>query len=85
MEARIPRLIEREKIRYGKEAIEKGGVRHNAFRKFIEWASQYDSGGMNIRSRAMHDAWLSNLKCPVLRLEGDLTVEEMVKAIKDLL
>lgn len=56
MEIRIPRLIEREKKRYGKEAIEAGGERHNAIKEFIEWASQYDSGGMDIRSRAMHNA-----------------------------
>lgn len=85
MEVRILRLIEREQIRYGKEAIEKGGARHSSFKEFIEWASQYDSGGMEIRSKVMHKAWLSSLECPVLRLEGDMTVDERVNAIKDLL
>lgn len=84
-EIRIPRLIEREKLRYGKEAIEEGGAMHNSIKEFIEWASQYDSGGMDMRSKAMHNAWLSSLECPVLRLKGDLTVNQRVNAIKDLL
>lgn len=78
---RIARLIEREKQRYGGAAIEKGGSRHEATGKFIEWASKYDEGGMEIRSKTMHKAWLSKLSCPVLYLEGDLSVEERVSAV----
>lgn len=37
-------------------------------------------GGMNIRSKALHEKWMEKLMCPIIRLEGDLTVEERVKA-----
>jgi hypothetical protein len=43
--------------------------------EFIEWAGRYDSGGPEMRSRAMHEAWLATLPCPVVRLEGDLSVD----------
>ncbi|MEF2965324.1 AAA family ATPase [Paenibacillus sp. M1] len=69
-EERIRRLLAREASRYGKE-IEPGGGRHEAHQVFIDWASRYDRGGMEIRSRTLHEAWLSELRCPVLRLEGD--------------
>lgn len=81
MEIRINRLIQRETERYGKEAISKGGKMHGASNAFIEWASQYDTGGMEIRSRLMHDKWMEKLQYPVVKLEGDLTVEERVRVV----
>jgi adenylate kinase family enzyme len=79
-DVRIKRLIEREKQRYG-EDIEPGGNKYNQFLEFIEWASKYDEGDVNIRSKALHEEWLSSLKCPIVRLEGDLSVQERVKKI----
>lgn len=72
-EIRIERLMERQ--RYGKE-IEKEGKMYQIHKEFVEWASQYDEAGTNMRSKTLHDIWLSNLTCPVLRIEGDNTVEE---------
>jgi adenylate kinase family enzyme len=83
MEIRINRLMEREAKRYGQEAVGVGGKMYETSKAFIEWASQYDTGGMEIRSRVLHEKWLDGLKCPVLRQEGDLTVEERVEAIVD--
>lgn len=33
---------------------------------------RYDTGGLDIRSRALHEAWLAAVPCPVIRLEEDL-------------
>jgi uridine kinase len=44
--------------------------------EFLEWAAGYDTGPPYGRSLAKHTAWLSKRSCPVLRLEGDLTVDE---------
>lgn len=73
---RMKRLMERETRRYGLETIQKGGRNYDATKAFMEWNLQYDTGGMEIRSRTLHEAWLSNLTCSVLRLEGDLTIKE---------
>jgi adenylate kinase family enzyme len=81
---RLSRLIERERERYGKE-IEVGGAMHEAHLVFIDWASQYDKGDMNIRSRVMHEEWLGNLSCPVLRLEGDISLEEKIQKVLEVL
>lgn len=82
---RMSRLIERERQRYGKEAMEEGGEMYQASKAFMEWASRYDEGGMEIRSKTLHKAWLAGLSCPVLSLEGDLSVEERVSAVRELL
>lgn len=70
-EVRMERLKQREKERYGKE-VDVGGKRYEESIKFLDWASQYDSGGMEIRSKVLHEKWISDLKCPVLRIEGDI-------------
>lgn len=81
MYIRMNRLIEREEIRYGREAISEGGKMYDVTKTFIEWASQYDTGGIEVRSRVLHEKWMNKLKCPVVRLEGDLTVEERVMVV----
>jgi len=77
---RINRLIERERQRYGSD-IEPGASRYDSYRQFIEWASRYDEAGIEMRSRALHEHWISILKCPVLRLEGDLSLEGRIQAV----
>ena len=52
---------------------------------FLEWAAQYETGRMPGRSRALHEKWLSERSCPVLRLEGDLSVAERVARVTEAL
>lgn len=79
-QVRMRRLMEREIQRYGDE-IKPGGRAHEQHKVFLAWASQYDEGGMEVRSRVLHESWLAELTCPVLRLEGDLTVRERLDAV----
>lgn len=52
---------------------------------FVEWAAQYDQGPPSGRSLAKHTAWLAQRTCPVLRLEGDLSVADRVAKIVETL
>ncbi len=61
---RLQRLQAREILRYGK-----------ADPAFLEWAARYEEGPSAGRSLARHLAWLDARKCPVLRIEGDTSVE----------
>ena len=36
----------------------------------MKWAELYDTGGPDMRSKAMHQEWMSRLDCPIIRLEG---------------
>ena len=71
---RVERLIRRESERFGKPLD-----------GFIEWATQYDEGRLPGRSRAIHERWLSERKCPVLRIEGKVSVIEAESKVMDAL
>ncbi len=79
---RLARLRARERARYGAEAIAPGGPLHKASVEFLEWAAGYDAGDPEMRSRAMHEAWLAGLPGPVLRLEGDRPVVEQLERVE---
>jgi adenylate kinase family enzyme len=81
---RLDRIIKREKQRYGKE-IEAGGSMYESHLEFVDWASQYDKGDLNIRSKALHEKWISELNCQLLRLEGDFKLEEKVQKVLEIL
>lgn len=79
---RLARLRAREAARYGDQAIAVGGALHKAHVEFLEWAGRYDTGGLEMRSRALHETWLAALPGAVLRLEGDQSVGEQLAQIE---
>jgi hypothetical protein len=54
---------------------------HEQAGEFLDWAARYDEGPTTMRSLAAHEEWLAKLPCPVLRLEGEATVEANLEAI----
>lgn len=74
---RVARLIRRESERFGQP-----------LEGFIDWAAQYDEGRLAGRSRAAHEQWLSDRKCPVLRIKGNVSVmqaeSQVVEALSNL-
>lgn len=81
---RIARLKQREKERFGSR-IEPGGDMFEQHLAFIEWAKSYDVGGLNMRSKAKHDAWQKLLSCELLHLDGADTVAYNFEKVKRLL
>jgi adenylate kinase family enzyme len=79
---RLARLRVREVERYGQRAIAPGGELHKAHVEFLDWAGRYDTGGVEMRSRALHEAWLATVSCPVIRLEGDLSAGDQLARIE---
>ncbi|WP_067837873.1 ATP-binding protein [Amphibacillus sediminis] len=77
---RLERLREREFLRYGNQILPHGS-KYDQFKTFIEWASLYDNAGMEVRSKTLHEHWMEELPCPVLRIEGDYSVEERVNIV----
>jgi hypothetical protein len=80
-EVRLKRLHRRELSRYGAEAIAPGGQLHERHLEFVAWAARYDDGPAEIRSRAMHKAWLAGLPCPVLELDGSAGTNDLVSKV----
>ncbi|GGH19147.1 ATP-binding protein [Paenibacillus segetis] len=77
---RLQRLKRREFQRYGDDILP-GGSKYEQSQTFYEWASQYDEAGFEIRSKYLHEHWMSELTCPILRIEGDHSVRERVNMI----
>lgn len=77
---RIDRLWKREFERYGEQLVSNPDQQQRSD-DFINWSSEYDSGLLKGRSKQRHEAWMSTLSCPIIRLEGDLTVDERVNQI----
>lgn len=77
---RLERLRAREYERYGDEGLP-GGDKYEDVESFIAWAAEYDTAGVEVRSRMLHEEWMAALSCDLLRLEEDLTVEERVEAV----
>ena len=77
---RLERLRTREQERFGAR-VRSGGDMHAQHEAFIEWASGYDRGDVQGKTLARHEAYLAEQTCPVLKLEGPLSVEETVRAI----
>jgi adenylate kinase family enzyme len=68
---RIARLRERELRTYGRVDP-----------AFLEWAARYDVGPPSGRSLRKHETWLAARKCPVVRIDGDLTVADRLARIE---
>jgi adenylate kinase family enzyme len=79
---RLRRLRARDIERYGEQAIMAGGEFHTRHVEFLEWAGRYDTGGLELRSRALHEAWLATLPCIVVKLEGDRPLADQLAAIE---
>lgn len=77
---RVERLRAREFKRFGAAAMPGGSI-HKEVMEFLDWASHYDDGTREGRNLARHQAWLQNLPCPVIRLDGTRSVQELVKEV----
>ncbi len=77
-EIRLQRLRVREATHFGGDAVAPGGWRHHDTEDFLDWASHCEDGDREGRSLAKHEAWLANLPCPVLRLDGSRPLPELV-------
>ncbi|WP_314592101.1 AAA family ATPase [Paenibacillus terrigena] len=83
-EIRLQRLKDREFQRYGDEILA-GGSKYEQSKAFLEWASLYDDAGLEVRSKSLHERWMSDLPCPILRIEEDYSVKERVDIVLDYL
>ena len=79
-EIRIPRLIKREKNRYG-DRIDNGQDMHKQHFEFITWAKNYETGGLEMRSKTSEEAWMKSLKCKIIRIENEIAIKEELSIV----
>lgn len=79
---RIERLRKRESERFGAR-IEAGGDMYKNHQDFLEWASKYDTGNIDMRSKALHDHWEQLLPCRKLLLNGADDLEVNLRKVEE--
>lgn len=82
-EIRLTRLRDRERQRYGIEALAPGGAMQATHVAFLNGAAAYEEGDNAMRSRQHHEQWLARLPRPYLRLEGPLTTAEQLTRVEE--
>ncbi|MHC4450511.1 MAG: P-loop NTPase family protein [Planctomycetota bacterium] len=82
-DVRLPRLRAREEAEHAALPFTTEAEAEQEIRLFLEWAARYDEGDVDVRSRKLHEEWLTTLQCPILRLEGDLPTNDQVTRVLD--
>ncbi|ABQ06264.1 ATP-binding protein [Flavobacterium johnsoniae] len=78
---RMERLKKREFERYG-NVIYTNPDRIKQFEDFMEWAADYDNNtGIASRNFQAHENWLNSIDFPVLKISGDLTLQQRIDLI----
>lgn len=81
-ETRIPRLVKREKERFG-DRILPGHDMHDNHQNFIKWAESYETGGLDMRSRASEMEWIRKASCKVVKIENEISLEDEIQLVID--
>jgi len=80
---RMKRLQLREYARYG-SLIETDAQTKYSYNDFMDFAARYDDPQFdNTRTFHAQQNWLSSLDIPVIRIEGDYTLEENMTLVVD--
>lgn len=77
----MERLKVRERLNFGPR-IDSGGDMHQNHVDFLAYAQKYDEGGLDMRSRKLHEKWRKMLPCPCLKVDGALPVESHFTAVR---
>jgi adenylate kinase family enzyme len=77
--SRLQRLRQREFQRFGTRILP-GGDMAEGHTEFITWAAEYDSGTPEGRSLVAHEAWMTQRRLPLLRLDSVAPVDSLIAA-----
>jgi len=78
---RLERWKGREILSRGENCLQEGSREFRIFNRFMYSAGQYDQAGPGRDSKIQHEIWLSKIQTPVLKLEGDASVQEWAERI----
>ncbi|QHQ61684.1 shikimate kinase [Anaerocolumna sedimenticola] len=73
VKTRVERVKARELARFGERMLP-GGDMFETHKNFLDGVRRYDTDGSPCRR--VHEQWASTLPCPVLYMDGTVTIEE---------
>ncbi|MEM7297286.1 MAG: AAA family ATPase [Bacteroidota bacterium] len=74
---RMKRLENRELERYGSQ-LQTDPVIQKTSKEFLAWARKYDDPLFEGRSITMHRNWINQLSCPVLTIDGTISLDTKI-------
>lgn len=77
---RQQRLRQRELDWFGDRVLP-GGDMYDGHEAFVKWAGNYDLNNDTGRNIAKHTKRMKILKCPILKIEGDIPLDDILKQI----
>jgi adenylate kinase family enzyme len=77
---RMKRLLKREQERYGEKLVTNNTIKLNS-KDFLAWANDYENTNFKGRSLKSHMDWITLLNCEVLRLDGEMELNNKVEKI----
>lgn len=80
-EIRIERIKVREKQKFGDRIMPDGDM-YEHHMEFLEWAREYDTGSVNMRSKAKHDEWQKLLLCKQIVLDGADVLDDNFRKVQ---
>lgn len=80
-EVRLERLRNREQEQFGEATLAPDSRQHANHIAFLDWATAYDEGDLEMRSLTRHRAWLDTLPCLVARFEEEMPVADLVEGV----
>lgn len=80
LDVRLKRIQKREERRFG-DRVKPGGDLYEQHLDFLEWVSQYDELGEDVRSKKQHLKWIEDMDVPTVAIEDLHTVEELLDII----
>lgn len=76
---RVTRIHEREQKEFG-DRILPGGDMYEEHQQFLNDAANYDGNAASC-NKSQHELWLNQIGCPVLKLNGEDSLEKNAKVI----
>ena len=80
-EIRLDRIKNREYKKYGSR-IEKDGDMYYKHMDFLEYASKYDTAGLEQRSMKSHCKWIKKFPFNIIKINGNKSTEEVLEEIE---
>ena len=78
---RMDRLIRREYEMYGNRML-KGGDMYFQFKRFLNWALDYEKNTNEDIGQAKTEEWIANTHLRVIKIDGEKNVEENIDLIQ---
>ena len=78
---RLARVKARETQRFGARILPQGDM-YATHQAFMAWVAGYETAAFAGRSRPRHEAWFAQLRPPSVRVDGSLSIPNLLQQVQ---